>query len=92
MERCKARVEGREQSRHRVWMRIVVAVGPSIDAESAGVDADNTDREIRRNAEMNSLRHYTGYLRTAFKGLERGSRTQVSGWWKKERRPVSRYV
>ena len=48
-----ARVEGREQSRHRGWMRIVAA-GPSIDAESSWADVDNTDR-VRRKAEMHSL-------------------------------------
>jgi hypothetical protein len=49
-----ARVGGREQSRHRGWMRIVVAAGPSIDAESPWADVDNTDR-VRRKAEMHSL-------------------------------------
>ena len=83
MGRCKARAGGREQSRHRGWMRIAVAAGPSIDAGSVGADFDNTDRDVRRrNAEKHSLRrYYTGYLRTAFKRLER---TQVSGWKKKE--------
>ena len=49
----KARVEGTEPTRHRGWMRIV-AVDPSIDAESAGADADNTDRDVRMKAGMHS--------------------------------------
>jgi hypothetical protein len=74
----KARVGGREQSRHRGWMRIVAA-GPSIDAESVVAVADNyTDWDMRKIVEMNSLHRYTGYPRTAFKKLE------VSGWRKKE--------
>lgn len=53
-----------EQTRYRGWIR----AGPSIDAESAGADVDDTDQNVRRmKAGMHSLRRYTGYLRTAFK-------------------------
>ena len=60
-------MRGREQTRYRGWIRIVAA-GPSIDVESVGADADDTDQDVRRmKAGMHSLRRYTGYLRTAFK-------------------------
>jgi hypothetical protein len=44
----------------------MVAAGPSIDAESVGADADDTDQNVRTKAGMHSPRRYTGYPRTAF--------------------------
>lgn len=63
----KARAEGREQTRYRGWMPRIVAAGPSIDVESVGADADNTDRDVRTKAGMHSPSRYIGYPRTAFK-------------------------
>ena len=68
-ERRKVTAEGMARFPCKAWTHIVVvAAGPSIDAESAGAAADNTDH-IRMTAagpgRCCNLRRRTGFQRTA---------------------------
>ena len=65
----KVTVGGTEQILRRGLIRIVVAAGPNIDAESAvaAVAAEHTDHYIRMPAGPSNPRRYIGFRRIAWR-------------------------
>jgi len=63
-ERRKVTAEEMERLPYKAWTHIVAAAGPSIDAESAGAAADNTDH-IHTTAGHYNLRRRTGFQNAA---------------------------